>query len=344
MRISWHNTPGPESPMQDAPDGDLPSLSATCPTTNNIPPEKAALKDYHHNTEPSTQLSDNRVRPGKKAFPSKVNEAALRDAKKEIAGKVREDWTWPYDNLEPDALSLDINDTAEWRERESDSEYSPPSPVLNADPYRYENPESVAQPVLTKKRKRRLLLDHEIQWNTGLKMYTERRDAWTGAKNQRPLPPEPESPSAQPSFASHESSQLPTSPSLSYSLPLQSISPSTLPTTLVPLAPPILPPENPIRASIQPATYPAIYDKIIIRGLSPTVPINLKDVVHALVAGWKKDDEWPPKSEPEKAAAAEGPRGEGNRLARRSVGRVKRVLGLGRGIDGVAQGEGSREE
>lgn len=67
--------------------------------------------------------------------------------------------------------------------------------------------------------------------------------------------------------------------------------------TLVPLAPPLLPPDNAVRASITPATYPAIYSKIVIQGLTPTVPINLSDVVGALVWGWKENDEWPPKSE-----------------------------------------------
>ena len=79
--------------------------------------------------------------------------------------------------------------------------------------------------------------------------------------------------------------------------------------------------------------------------MSPTIPINLKDVVHALVAGWKRDGEWPPKTEAEKAGAAHeaGARGEGKRLAKKGVGRVKKVLGLGRGIDGPGRGEGMRE-
>jgi len=77
-------------------------------------------------------------------------------------------------------------------------------------------------------------------------------------------------------------------------------------------------------------------------------------VVNALVQGWKKDGEWPPKSEAEKAAnggnggggAGEGGGGVergavvGRKAVRRSVGRVKRVLGLGNGIDGAGRGEG----
>ena len=91
------------------------------------------------------------------------------------------------------------------------------------------------------------------------------------------------------------------------------------------------------------------------------MPINLKDVVSALVQGWKKDGEWPPKTEAEKAAGAgygglgvgggDGPtmpglgrNGEGRKAVRRSVGRVKKALGLGLGIDGPGRGEGRMEE
>ena len=66
--------------------------------------------------------------------------------------------------------------------------------------------------------------------------------------------------------------------------------------------------------------------------------------------GWKKDGEWPPKTEADK----NGVNGEGNgggdgggggrKAVRRSVGRMKKVLGLGQGIDGPARGEGRLEE
>ena len=84
------------------------------------------------------------------------------------------------------------------------------------------------------------------------------------------------------------------------------------------------------------------------------MPINLQDVVNALVAGWKKDGEWPPKSEAEKAGNVDGGgeenrangfsrvgTGGGRRLARKGVGRVKKALGLGRGVD--SRGNGGNE-
>jgi hypothetical protein len=52
---------------------------------------------------------------------------------------------------------------------------------------------------------------------------------------------------------------------------------------------------NPIRASITPAMFPSIYSKVVIQGLTPTVPINLADMTKAMVQGWKADGQWPPK-------------------------------------------------
>lgn len=75
------------------------------------------------------------------------------------------------------------------------------------------------------------------------------------------------------------------------------------------------------------------------------MPINLADMVRACVMGWKKDGEWPPRpaqmeeADRAAAAAAAAHRGRGRRLARRGVGRVKRVLGLGHAGEGVG-GEG----
>ena len=72
----------------------------------------------------------------------------------------------------------------------------------------------------------------------------------------------------------------------------------------------------------------------------------------ALVQGWKKDGEWPPKSEGERNGGMngegrdgkgdgrrDGDGGGGRRAVRRSMGRMKKVLGLGMGIDGPGRGE-----
>lgn len=51
---------------------------------------------------------------------------------------------------------------------------------------------------------------------------------------------------------------------------------------------------------IGPGTYNQIYTEVCSGGAQPPIPINLKHFVNALVEGWKKDDQWPPKpSKPE---------------------------------------------
>lgn len=64
--------------------------------------------------------------------------------------------------------------------------------------------------------------------------------------------------------------------------------------TLLPIPAPLLPPANPMRASITPAMYPGMYDKIVTHSLTPSCPINLRDIIRACVSGWKRDGEWPP--------------------------------------------------
>lgn len=64
---------------------------------------------------------------------------------------------------------------------------------------------------------------------------------------------------------------------------------------VIPVVPSLISTTNPIRASITPAMYPSIYSKVVVQGLTPTVPINLADVTKAMVQGWKSDGQWPPK-------------------------------------------------
>ncbi|PGH05213.1 hypothetical protein GX51_03112 [Blastomyces parvus] len=89
----------------------------------------------------------------------------------------------------------------EWREREHDSSCSESgggvgvftgivsgqfnllsvSPKMK-DPYRFESPDAVQESVLERKRKRRKIMEEESAWNEGLRIWIERRDAWTGAR------------------------------------------------------------------------------------------------------------------------------------------------------------------
>jgi len=167
--------------------------------------------------------------------------------------------------------------------------------------------------LLSRKRKRHRKLHEEMAWNEGLRIWVERRDAWSGALPQSPYQVDGASP-------------LPTNGRSPLHLGPPS-APSPPPPPLLPLAPPILAPTHPIRASISPHTYPAIYSRVVVQGLTPTVPINLKDVVRAMVAGLKADGEWPPKGEVEGEAGKGILSGSAGGKVRRGVRRVARVLG-----------------
>ncbi|CAG7916284.1 unnamed protein product [Penicillium olsonii] len=64
---------------------------------------------------------------------------------------------------------------------------------------------------------------------------------------------------------------------------------------LVPVAPPFISDTNPVRASIMPSIYPSIYSKVVVQGMTPTMPVNLAHLTKAMVQGWKADGQWPPK-------------------------------------------------
>ena len=235
------------------------------------------------------------------------------------------------------------------------------------DPYQYEDADAVrpanktvAQPSETRKRKRQQVLLEEMEWNEGLRHFVKRRDAWSGARTQHHLSIDTDHPSgnvrrkdlsrkrdaiyAPPSaIADSSAGALLDQPSTNHGLSTY----QTPSVTLLPLASPLLPPENAVRASITEATYPSIYSKIVVQGLTPTVPINLNDIVGALVRGWKDNDEWPPKSEAERAPMRDGVIDIGDMPStgvkngvRRSMGKVKKALGLSGASDGTGGDKG----
>ncbi|OJD20915.1 hypothetical protein ACJ73_07747 [Blastomyces percursus] len=102
-------------------------------------------------------------------------------------------------------VQVHAREVREWREREQDSSCPEsggevgvftgigPGPfnLLSAspkmkDPYRFQSPDAVRESVLERKRKRRKVVEEEAAWNEGLRIWIERRDAWTGAMLRRP--------------------------------------------------------------------------------------------------------------------------------------------------------------
>ncbi|KAH7357089.1 hypothetical protein BKA65DRAFT_534832 [Rhexocercosporidium sp. MPI-PUGE-AT-0058] len=243
--------------------------------------------------------------------------------KKYLAEKVKDDWKWEWPqseglaNLEPvktteeDPEGLDI----EWKERDEwlsnasededdmkvpglTSSHDTPTPTSRKDsgPLRFDNADGVADAIkktlLDRKRRRKRRLADEMTWNEGLRCFVARRDAWTCArKTQRPGTAIVK----RPTRASISSGDGGSSTAIE-----QEDEDQWEDDTEIPMAPPILPPENAMRASILPGAYNTIYDKVVVQSLTPSCPMNLKDVTRSCVQGWKRDGEWPPKpSSPE---------------------------------------------
>lgn len=267
--------------------------------------------------------------------------SAAREARRQLAVRVRTNWTWPNPPSPPSSPSLS---SAELRPRfyaSSASELDVESaPHTDPDPYQFDSPEKVGEVVGrredARRRRRRKAFLEEVEWNEGLRYWAERRDAWTGvvrAREHQRVKSARETEKADGGAGEkRKESELSdvmehvrlgagaggadgdySSSTTKSTLP-SSISdvdadsdrhsdagPSPPPSDhdgLVPVAPPILPPTHPIRAAISPRTYPEIFDKVVSAGRTPSVPINLSDMVAALVAGWKRADEWPPRARP----------------------------------------------
>jgi hypothetical protein len=90
---------------------------------------------------------------------------------------------------------------------------------------------------------------------------------------------------------------------------------------------------NPLHGMVTPSTYREIYQRCVVKGAELPVPVNLKNMVEALVEGWKADDMWPPKST--EVPVVVGPRGEvrpkvpmGEEAGKSMSGRVRKYLGI----------------
>ena len=313
---------------------------------------------------------------------TKAGQNAIRDARRMILERVRDDWEyepWPLPNWLESREQQDPNrnsymsSSRDWAERsyntsslsESEREEVHKKRQSNDDSFKFESPDTVGTAVEKKradrKRKRRAALEEEKSWNEGVAIFEARRDAWTGARSGAHDPAIASYP-ARPSRSSLDSPSPPSSSSRKTSSPSNEASspevstngdrrpafnpsdPETfhLPSrpnlssnshqqpTLVPLVDPILPPTHPVRATINPSSYPQIYTEVVINLRSPSVPINLADMIKACVRGWIDDGEWPPKGSALEPTIAKrrrlGGDGLGHGNLRRSVEGVKRIL------------------
>ncbi|WEW57207.1 hypothetical protein PRK78_002669 [Emydomyces testavorans] len=288
-----------------------------------------------------------------------ARERASREAKRYILQVVRNDWS--YDpataSSAPPCSSTSAEgelssqgpkgrDVLEWRLREEDSSNSDREESRSAgengtDPYRFECPDAIQDTLRERRRKRRKLIEDEMEWNPGLRIWTHRRDAWTGARVPYKQKTEMMDDVSKPrtscdgsagGSSSNDTDELetagtvsrstsagsapsitttteassthfsPTPPPLDHTTSRSTITvpqpaepPSSSDEPLVPVAPPLLPDSNPFRAYTSPANYPAIYNKLVVEGNTPAVPVNLLHMTRALVQGWTKEGQWPPR-------------------------------------------------
>ncbi|TVY80373.1 hypothetical protein LSUE1_G007472 [Lachnellula suecica] len=250
-----------------------------------------------------------------------IQKEAIRKLLSEI---VKDDWQWPLpidsdsaDEVPPqgdgpaDPIEQEKDQEPvpelqqEWKERDewlsniSDNDEPDPympkprstSPQSPKSPFRFDSPDGVWETVQMTERKRKQRRQKreraELEWNDGLRCFTERRDVWTGAR-QVSRRTRASSPPKRLSLSSGDGS--------STAVETEDVDEWEDYDIEIPIAPPLIPPTNGMRAGIGPEIYDTIFDKVIMQQLTPSCPINLSDVINSCVKGWKRDGEWPPKS------------------------------------------------
>ncbi|KAL2398895.1 hypothetical protein ABEF93_006081 [Exophiala dermatitidis] len=145
--------------------------------------------------------------PPMAADPVKKTESS-RAARRMLFSLIRDDWEYPSTNVtegedETTPGPVPAREPIGFRLREvaqSDIEIEegilskrglrPNNNRTNSsstDPYKFENPDAVGDFVAQRLRRRRRLLEEEMKWNEGLRIWTQRRDTWTGAVKHKPI-------------------------------------------------------------------------------------------------------------------------------------------------------------
>lgn len=278
------------------------------------------------------------AQPSTQAPTQAARDAAIRAAKQRMRDITRNDWTFDpeHNSSRPPSPPYALDrEATEWRYRDPGS-----SCDSDVDQTAEISDNAYADDQNRRRKKRRKMLIEEMDWNHGLRIWAERRDAWTGARCGRPpatsdsdiddtddgatsgdedededdfnmrsidaqdisaataagfLKPVHHPSSSKSSEESKRHSHLHHASCSCPSAHRDWESAVPLDDPVLPIAPPLFPATNIIRASISPAIYPQIYSKVIIQGLTPSIPINLADVTRALVCGWKSEGQWPPK-------------------------------------------------
>ena len=338
------------------------SITSSSPTSTHHPHFHAFHRRFHPKSNAHSTPIETPPEPTPVSAP--VRTEAVRDAKRFLLSAIRDDWSYPPEET-AGRNELDPREPIDYRHREegpSDLEPDSDEPATkskdSSDPYRFESPDAIASTMLDRRRKRRRAIYEEMQWNDGMCIWSQRRDAWTGAVKSRPRRSSDHDATTLPATNGH-SHQDPTEMSIDIREPPNSTVASSEPPSsntytdlthpdnsagpLLPVYPPLIPLSNPVRSSIKPSIYPALYSKVVVQALTPTVPIPLPDMVAAMVQGWKAEGNWPPKpTAPEpsiRAKTSDGRQGRGHMLRFRRGhehlnGNVEKVPRVRMGVGG----------
>lgn len=185
------------------------------------------------------------------------------------------------DSLAGEGEKKDAEARTEWRERDFSSPEEPCSKHVWSSNLSGADTEMRTR---EKRRRRRGLLEDEMSWNTGLRHWMAQRDAWTGARLRRVYHHHHDtlSPVGGEAHPPNTTEATPAEVEMIEEVPMPSA--------------PLLSISARLRDSMTPEVRSQIYSKVVIRSMTPRTPLNLADVTDAIVAGWKADGLWPPKS------------------------------------------------
>ncbi|KAH0543922.1 hypothetical protein FGG08_001823 [Glutinoglossum americanum] len=251
------------------------------PVVIPVPPPPPLPPKRHHKKSPKPGVPDQpHHSDGGGAEAAGDNDAEGEDDSTSTTSSEEEE----FSSLPPPRLAPPAPKS--WVPRTIDSSPSTsPQPSPPSSPYRFEHPDSIGPTISAQLRahrtKRRKLLEEEMTWNDGLRCWSARRDAWSGARTL-----DSDAVGEAGNLNGEGGAPTATAP----------VTPPESP-TLVPLALP-LHSLHPPPGNLPPHTHPQIYAKIVLKSQTPSVPINLRDLTAALVQGWKDDDMWPPRPQP----------------------------------------------
>lgn len=303
-------------------------------TTTQSPTSPLFLQSLTHRLRKGSTASRASSQSSEAPSHAEVDKSQdARSAKRFLLSITRDDWEFPMTQAQRDDQKIQREASGYRLREESLSEYESEDRRRWAghedDPYRFETPDDVSALIERKKARRRRLLEQEMSWNDGLRTWTLRRDAWTGAVPVKPLARSPGSASTPKRLSkergnrdSSDSTGRSSSSAPSWPLPTptnptetQDPSDNMIPAAntehlehpdgpYLPIYPPLLPASHTLRSRISSRAYPTIYSKVVILNLTPNVPIPLTHMIGALVDGWKSEGNWPPQPmEPTRLAA-----------------------------------------